>query len=64
MPKGYDLSDEPVLAGKDVKDTKMLDVTARESAAVQSGSSNLKKDFKAAGKFGKLGSRGYGLNGK
>jgi hypothetical protein len=64
MPKGYNLSDEPMLKGVDVRDTKMLSTEARENTMMQSGASNLTKDFKKAGSFGNLGSRGYGANGK
>ena len=52
----------PKLEGVDVRDTKMLSTEAREPAMVQSGESNLKKDFAKKPSFGALGSRGYGGN--
>jgi hypothetical protein len=58
--QGFDTS--PKLEGVDVRDTKMLSTEAREPASVQSGESNLKKDFHKQKSFGKLGSRGYGGN--
>jgi hypothetical protein len=52
----------PKMEGVDVRDTKMLSTEAREPASVQSGESNMKKDFAKKPSFGPLGSRGYGGN--
>lgn len=46
-------------AAKDVKDTKMLDTTARESPKRQSGTPNYDRSKVKHGAFGSCGVRGH-----
>lgn len=51
--------DGKVGAAKDVKETAMLDTTARESAKRQSGTPNYDRSKVKHGAFGALGVRGH-----
>ena len=51
--------DGKVGAAKDVKETAMLDTTARESAKRQSGTPNYDRSKVKHGSFGSLGVRGH-----
>lgn len=46
-------------SGKDVKDTKQLDTTARETADTATGSNSQKRYTTKHKPFGKLGAKGH-----
>ncbi len=54
----------PMKDGEGESRGKLMSMTAREPSSVQSGESNMTKKFEPNMKFGKLGSRGYGGNGR